>query len=105
MIYSSEITSIELNSTQNNLLSKIIFDLFQPIRHLLDKIEIRDRKLARLIFKLIPSQCPFEREIRLFGRSVVYIPPLGKLNAVYEQLVSLRFRATCYLVDRCGETI
>ncbi|MGK7916563.1 MAG: Mo-dependent nitrogenase C-terminal domain-containing protein [Prochloraceae cyanobacterium] len=105
MIYSSEITSIELNSTQNNLLSKIIFDLFQPIRHLLDKIEIRDRKLARLIFKLIPSQCPFEREIRLFGRSVVYIPPLCKLNPVYEQLVSLRFRATCYLVDRCGETI
>ncbi len=105
MIYSSKITSIQLNSTQNNLLSKIIFDLFQPIRHLLDKIEIRDRKLARLIFKLIPSQCPFEREIRLFGRSVVYIPPLCKLNPVYEQLVSLRFRATCYLVDRCGETI
>ncbi len=105
MTYSSKISSIQLNSNQGSLLSKIIFDLFQPIRDWLDKIEIRDRKLARLIFKLIPSQCPFEREIKLFGRSVVYIPPLCKLNPVYEQLVSLRFRAICYLVERCGETI
>jgi hypothetical protein len=80
-------------------------DLLQPLRRWLDSIEIHDRRLAQFFSKTIPAQCPFERDIKLFGRQVAHIPPLCKLNPLYDQLVSLRFRALCYLVDRCGEDI
>jgi hypothetical protein len=80
-------------------------DLFKPLRQWLDQIEIRDSKLAHLICKLIPTQCPFERDVVLFGRTILHIPPLCKLNPVYEQVVSLRFRALCYLADECGEDV
>jgi hypothetical protein len=40
-----------------------------------------------------------------FGRKLAHIPPLCKLNPLYEQLVGLRFRSMCYLVDECGEAI
>ncbi|HEY9634004.1 MAG TPA: Mo-dependent nitrogenase C-terminal domain-containing protein [Coleofasciculaceae cyanobacterium] len=33
------------------------------------------------------------------------MPPLCKLNPLYAQLVSLRFRSLCYLVDHSGEDI
>jgi hypothetical protein len=74
-------------------------DLLQAVRQWLDEIEIHDPKLARFLSKAIPAQCPFERDIKLFGHLVAHIPPLCKLNPVYDQLVSLRFRALCYLVD------
>ncbi len=80
-------------------------DLLQPLRQWLDKIEIQNPKLAKLIAKLIPAQCPFERDIMLFGRIIGHIPPMCKLNPLYDQLVGLRFRALCYLVDQCGEDI
>ena len=54
---------------------------------------------------MIPTQCPFERDISLFGRTIVSIPPLCKLNPLYEELIGLRFRALCYLADDCGEDI
>jgi hypothetical protein len=81
------------------------FDCFKPIRQWLDHITIRNAKTAHLVAKSIPAQCPFERDITLFGRTVVHIPPLCKLNPLYEQLVGLRFRALCYLADECGEDI
>ncbi|HIK32825.1 MAG TPA: Mo-dependent nitrogenase C-terminal domain-containing protein [Oscillatoriales cyanobacterium M59_W2019_021] len=74
----------------------------QPIRQWLDTREIRDRNLALFLSKAIPSQCPFARDINLFGRRLLHIPPLCKLNPFYDQLVGLRFRALCYLVDDCG---
>ncbi|MBW4650929.1 MAG: Mo-dependent nitrogenase C-terminal domain-containing protein [Kastovskya adunca ATA6-11-RM4] len=80
-------------------------DLLQPIRHWLDRVEIDDAQFARFLSQVIPAQCPFERDIKLFGRLIAHIPPLCKLNPFYDQLVSLRFRALCYLVDRCGEDI
>lgn len=80
-------------------------DLLQPIRQWLDAIEIDNPKLARFLSKTIPAQCPFERDIQLFGYRVAHIPPLCKLNPLYDQLVGLRFRALCYLVDQCGEDI
>ena len=79
--------------------------LLQPVRQWLDEIEIHDPKLARFLSKAIPAQCPFERDIKLFGHLIAHIPPLCKLNPLYDQLVSLRFRALCYLVDQCGEDI
>jgi hypothetical protein len=80
-------------------------DLLQPVRCWLDSIEINNPKLARFVSHMIPAQCPFERDIKLFGHQVAHIPPLCKLNPLYEQLVGLRFRALCYLVDVCGEDI
>lgn len=77
----------------------------QSVRQWLDHIEIHQVKTARLIAKLIPAQCPFERRITCFGRVIAYIPPLCKLNPLYDEFVGLRFRALSYLADECGEDI
>jgi Mo-dependent nitrogenase C-terminus len=81
------------------------FDLLQKIRQRLDAIEIDNRRIAKLIAQVIPAQCPFERDIVVFGRTIAHIPPMCKLNPLYEEFVGLRFRALCYLVDKCGEDI
>lgn len=80
-------------------------DVLHPVRDWLDGLEVHDRHLARFLCRLIPSQCPFERNITLFGKKVVHIPPLCKLNPLYDQLVGLRFRALSYLADDCGEDV
>ena len=94
-----------LNSAKNNRFFNNRFDFLQPLRQWLDTMEIDNPKLARFLSKAIPSQCPFERDIKLFGHLIAHIPPLCKLNPLYDQLVGLRFRALCYLVDSCGEDI
>ena len=76
-----------------------------PLREWLDGLEIEDPRVARFLCKMIPSQCPFERDITLFKRKIVHIPPLCKINPLYEQLVGLRFRALSYLADDCGEDV
>ena len=81
------------------------FDFLHPLRQWLDSLEIQNRKLAKFIARLIPAQCPFERDITLFGHKIAHIPPMCKLNPLYDQFVGLRFRALCYLVDKCGEDI
>ncbi len=84
---------------------KVHFNFLQPLRQWLDGIEVQTPRLAHFLAKAIPAQCPFERDITFFGRKVAHIPPLCKLNPLYEELVGLRFRALCYLVDQCGEDI
>jgi hypothetical protein len=85
--------------------SKIVFDLLKPLRQKIDNFEIQKSQTAHRIAKLIPAQCPFERTIKLLGHTLIHIPPLCKLNPVYDELVGLRFRALCFLADRCGEDI
>lgn len=80
-------------------------DVLIPTRHWIENIEIKNPEQAKKLCKLIPAQCPFEREIQLFGRTLFHIPPLCKLNPFYEQLVFLRFRALCFLADECGEDV
>jgi tellurite resistance protein len=80
-------------------------DVLDPLRNWLDGLEIQDPRVARFLCKMIPSQCPFERDVVLFGHKIVHIPPLCKINPLYEQLVSLRFRALSYLADDCKEDI
>jgi tellurite resistance protein len=80
-------------------------DILLPVRQWLDGLEINDPRLARLLCQFIPAQCPFERDIMLFGRTVVHIPPLCTLNPLFEQIVALRFRALSYLAEECGEDI
>ncbi len=89
------------SSTQN----KFGIGLLNPVRQWLEAIDVHDPKLARLLCKLIPAYCPFERDIKLFGHTVFHIPPLCKLNPLYEQVVGLRFRCLSYLVDECGEDL
>lgn len=80
-------------------------DALKPVREWLDGMEVHDPRVARFVCKMIPSQCPFERDIKLFGQKVVHIPPMCKLNPLYEQLVGLRFRALSYLADDLGEDV
>ena len=82
-----------------------ILDPLAPLRNWLDRIEMKRPELARWICKLIPANCPFERNVVLFGRKLFHIPPLCKLNPLYEELVGLRFRALCYLADECDEDV
>jgi hypothetical protein len=79
--------------------------LLSPVQDWLDHLEVQDPRLARFLCKMIPPQCPFERDVTLFGRKIVHIPPLCKLNPLYEQLVGLRFRALSYLADDCHEDV
>lgn len=62
----------------------------QPVRQWFDSMEVHNPKLARLLCHIIPARCPIEREIKFFDRIVFRIPPLCKLNPLYEQVVSLR---------------
>lgn len=80
-------------------------DLLHPVKDWLDGMEINDPRLARFICKMVPSQCPFERDVKLFGHKILHIPPMCKLNPLYEQLVGLRFRSLSYLADDCQEDI
>jgi tellurite resistance protein len=80
-------------------------DVLQPVRSWLDGFQVHDPKVAHFLCKLIPAQCPFERDVKLFGHKIVHIPPMCKLNPLYEQLVGLRFRALSYLADECGEDV
>ncbi|MBE9019059.1 nitrogenase [Chroococcidiopsis sp. CCALA 051] len=79
--------------------------LFSPLRQWIESIKIVDSGIARLVCRVIPARCPFERKIQLFNRTLLYIPPLCKLNPLYEQLVELRYKSLCYLVDECGEDV
>ena len=84
---------------------KPAFDILRPMRQWLDRIEVGNPKLAHRLCKLIPAQCPFERDVKFLGRTLFHIPPLCKLNPLYEEVVGLRFRAICYLADECGEDV
>ena len=84
---------------------KHAFDLWRPLRQWIDSWEINNPSLARQISRLIPAQCPFERDLKLFGWQIAHIPPLCKLNPLYNELMSLRFRCLCFLADECGEDI
>ncbi|MEH2300694.1 Mo-dependent nitrogenase C-terminal domain-containing protein [Nostoc sp.] len=89
----------------NRSVSKSYWNILQPLRQRVDSIQVRDRQLAHRLCKLIPSQCPFERDVKLFGKTLFHIPPMCKLNPLYEEVVGLRFRAMCYLADECGEDV
>ncbi len=74
----------------------------ESIQKRLESILIDNLLIAQLICSLIPSHCPFAREIRLFDRMIVRIPPLCKLNPFYDLLMAWRFQASSYLatIDR-----
>ncbi|MCU0548521.1 MAG: Mo-dependent nitrogenase C-terminal domain-containing protein [Leptolyngbya sp. Prado105] len=79
-------------------------DLLFPLRRLINNFTIRNHRVARLICKVVPCACPFERDVALFGRTF-HIPALCKLNPLYTEVVLLRFRALSYLTDVCEEDV
>jgi Mo-dependent nitrogenase C-terminus len=105
MINATSATS--LSSSEHPLLAtvslkRLIQKLFGPA---LNQVKLNDPKTARLICRLIPPNCPFERDVVLLGHKVFHIPALCKLNPLYDQLVELRFRALIFLADECGEDV
>jgi hypothetical protein len=97
-------TKPENSQPQNQFfLPKINFLL--TIKNWLNNIEVNNSLLAHRICKLIPTQCPFQRKVKIFGYTILNIPPLCKLNPVYDELMFLRFRAISFLADRCGEDV
>ena len=84
---------------------KVDFDIFQALRQRLNRVQVSSPKLAHRLCQLIPAQCPFERDITVFGRTLFHIPPMCKLNPLYDEVVALRFRALCFLADECGEDV
>ena len=80
-------------------------DVLHPVKDWLEGMDVKDPRLAKFVCKVIPPQCPFERDINLFGRTIAHIPPLCKLNPLYEQFTMLRFRSLSYLADECGEDV
>jgi len=84
---------------------KLATVILRPVRRWLNQIEVRNPKLARCLCRVIPAQCPFERELKFFGHTIFHIPPLCQLNPLYEEVIGLRFRSLCYLADECGEDV
>lgn len=73
--------------------------LLDPLKAWLDGLDPADPAVARFLVRLIPAQCPFERDLVLFGHKLVHIPPMCKINPLYEQLVALRFRCLTVLAE------
>ncbi|NEO99649.1 MAG: nitrogenase [Symploca sp. SIO2E9] len=87
------------------LTKKKAFDPLAPARRWLNTLEVNHPNKAHFLCQLIPAQCPFERDVKLFGRTLFQIPAMCKLNPLYEEVAGLRFRALCYLADECCEDI
>lgn len=85
-------------STSSELLHSV-FSPLQWFRNYLNQLDIRDPKIAKLICQLVPPSCPFERKIKLLGKTLLVIPPLCHFNPFYEELMFLRFRALTLLSE------
>jgi hypothetical protein len=83
----------------------IIFFLFHLLQQRLESWEINSPAIAHLLCRVIPSSCPFERQIKFGNRTLISIPPLCKLNPFYEQLMVLRFKSLVYLAEKCHEDL
>ena len=107
IISSSWVNNIQHKSSKVNLpfLTLETIDLLKPLRNWLNTFKINNPVVAHRICALIPTQCPFARDVKLFGHTLFHIPPLCKINPLYDELIGLRFRAICYLADECGEDV
>ena len=88
----------------NYHLLNLVRSPFNIIKKRLENLEISTTEKAEKIVNLIPSTCPFAREIRIFNHLLFTIPPLCKLNPFYEDLMMLRLRALSFLCEM-GEDV
>ncbi|KAM3103263.1 Mo-dependent nitrogenase C-terminal domain-containing protein [Phormidesmis sp. 146-12] len=98
-VHSTDAATVTDSSARKNI------DWLLPLRKQIDRVQVRDAGLAHRLCKVIPAQCPFERDVKVLGKILFHIPPMCKLNPLYDEVVALRFRALCYLADECGEDI
>jgi hypothetical protein len=91
-------------SSLKQLSKQLIHATFDPLRQSFANIPVRNPELAHRLCRLIPAQCPFERDVQFLSWQF-HIPALCKLNPFYEELVELRFRALIFLADECGEDV
>jgi len=70
------------------------------VRNWLNSIEIHNSIIAYVLCKIIPASCPFARKIKLFNHIFFVIPPLCKLNPLYDQLMGLRFKSLVCLANQ-----
>ncbi len=84
--------------------SHSIRNLLLPIQCWMNGMEIKNAKTAHLICQIVPSRCPFERDIKLLGHTI-HIPALCRINPLYEEIVALRLRSLTYLSEVCGENV
>lgn len=68
------------------------------LRNYLNSLDVSNKAIAQVICFLIPSACPFARTLQILNRKIV-IPPLCKLNPVYDELMKLRFKALGVIHD------
>jgi hypothetical protein len=68
----------------------------RSLRNWITCFPITDIQTAKMICRLIPASCPFERNVKLLGRKF-HIPALCRLNPLYQELTILRFRAEIFL--------
>jgi hypothetical protein len=73
--------------------------LLDHLKAWLDGLDPSEPAVARFLVRLIPAQCPFERDVKLFGHKLVHIPPMCKINPLYDQLVALRLRCLTSLAE------
>ncbi len=92
--------SHDLHTQSVNQRRWLCVDVLSPIRRWLNQLEVSNAAIAHAICRWIPAQCPFARTIYWQGRTVLVIPPLCKLNPLYEELIELRFRALSYLAHQ-----
>jgi Mo-dependent nitrogenase C-terminus len=82
-----------------NRIKSFVQKFFSPVFTILKHKAEKDSYIAQQIAQAIPSQCPFARTVHLpFGKQL-YIPPLCKLNPLYELFAELRFNALCSLAN------
>lgn len=70
--------------------------MFYFVQNWVNSIELHSIFQAKLVCWIIPSNCPFARNVQL-GKFNLSVPPLCKINPLYEQLSNLRVRALVYL--------
>ncbi|AFY70743.1 Mo-dependent nitrogenase family protein [Thalassoporum mexicanum PCC 7367] len=80
-------------------------NLLEPVKEWMDHLDIKDQRLAKFICKVVPAQCPFERDVYLFGKKIMHIPAMCKINPLFDQLMGLRFKSLSYLADECGQDV
>ena len=64
----------------------------KPVQEWLDHLDVEDPRLAKFLCKMSPPQCPFERDIQLFGHKVVHIPPMCKVQKCSQKMGQICFR-------------
>ncbi len=72
-----------MQTTLNNYPQNLIYILLQPGRNFINGININNPEFAKKLCELISSKCPFARDVKFFGRTILQIPPLCKLNPFY----------------------